>query len=279
MRCTSLEDFWRFADTERLTVEYMADKKLMALTDAPLDVVRSVLVQYRFFTTYYIDDLAQLVGRVPFGRLKSVLAEILNDELGNGDPGDAHPELYDRFLVSFGLSRAKLDGCADLRNISLLEEIQQLCVQRSVAYAIGLRGLGGECLCQVYLAALHAHFSKNPLVEACKAQLDWKFWDIHTGQLDIAHRVMFRDALQELVRKKPEMAADLMAGYQKSKEAWDTFWDNIFATTNLQAARARSTSLRAGHSTLDRNGSLSTGFGPEQTGGAAMERDGQVSEQ
>jgi len=45
---------------------------------------------------------------MPFGKLKSILAEILNDELGNGNSKAAHPILYDNFLKSLGIKNEEL---------------------------------------------------------------------------------------------------------------------------------------------------------------------------
>ena len=73
------EEFWEMADSIRTKEEYLVDDKLRYLQSAPVEHLRDVFVQYRFFTIYYIGDLALLVHKVPFGHLRSVLGEILND--------------------------------------------------------------------------------------------------------------------------------------------------------------------------------------------------------
>lgn len=222
------DEFWRMADTTRTQTEYLADSKLQYLEHAPLDVLKRIFVQYRYFTIYYISDLALLVYRLPFGKLRSLLADFLNDELGNGNHEQAHQRIYDDFLISIGIPRNELELQANQTNLQLLGEIRELVLQRSAWYAVGLRGMGGECLCQVYLAAMYAHFIKNPAIQEMKDCLDWKFWEIHTGEIDIEHRELLRAALMEAVDMEPEVLDDLVGGYRKSKDVFDTFWDNIF---------------------------------------------------
>ncbi|GEM_PF-6135702 len=223
------EQFWEMADSIRTKEEYLVDEKLRYLESAPIEHLRDVFIQYRFFTIYYIGDLALLVHKVPFGKLRSVLGEILNDELGLGDWKEAHPKIYDNFLVSIGIDAGTLDGAARSENIRLLEELRQLMLTSSYPYAVGLRGMGGECLCQVQLEAMHNNFIKNPYVKDKLPKIDMAFWDIHAGEEDIHHREMMRDSLTEMMREWPEAVDEMASGYLKAKRNFDMFWDNIFA--------------------------------------------------
>ncbi|MDC0715099.1 iron-containing redox enzyme family protein [Stigmatella sp. ncwal1] len=227
------EEFWRMADNARTQAEYLADRKLQSLERASLEVLKQVFVQYRYFTIFYISDLALLVYRLPFGKLRSLLADFLNDELGNGQHAQAHQQIYDDFLVSLGIPREELEANANPANLQILGEIRDLVMTESPWYAVGLRGMGGECLCQVYLASMHAHFIQNPAIQAMKDRLDWRFWDIHTGEIDIAHRELLRAALMEAVDADPAALEGLVGGYRKSKGVFDQFWDNIFETAGV----------------------------------------------
>ena len=89
--------------------------------------------------------------------------------------------------------------------------------------------MGGECLCQIYLSAMFEHFSQNPYIQSIQDQIDWRFWEIHTGEEDIRHREMTRATIDEYVAANPESLKDLVDGYLLSKNAWDEFWENIFA--------------------------------------------------
>src|SRR3990167_2261142 len=82
--------FWELADITKATEKYKVDKNLQYLAIAPLPILKKIFIQYRFFTHYYIADLAILISKLPFGELKSILSDILFEELGNGKAADAH---------------------------------------------------------------------------------------------------------------------------------------------------------------------------------------------
>jgi hypothetical protein len=221
------ETFWRLADMTKTTEKYKIDKNLQQLQFYSLDVLKKIFVQYRFFTQYYITDLAILVSKLPAGNLRSILAEILNEELGNGRAAEAHPQLYDDFLISIGIAPSELNH-ADPACLQELESIQTSLLNRGWAYGVGLRGMGGECLCQIYLATMHEYFSKNPAILAMKDQIAWKFWDIHTGEVDLHHQQIVREAINDLIVSQPETTVDLVNGYLESVGAWDRYWEQIF---------------------------------------------------
>ncbi len=224
-----LREFWRLADSARTQTEYVADNKLRRLAELPFATLQKIFVQYRYFTIYYITDLALLVAKLPFGELRSLLADFLNDELGNGDNLAAHERLYDDFLLSIGLDARELELYPNHANLLLLRDLQERIGARSAAYSVGLRGMGGECLCQVYLSAMHSHFVKNPAIAERKERIEWTFWDIHTGEVDIAHREKLKKSIHSFVTRHPEQLVELMQGYKDAKEIFDTFWDNIYA--------------------------------------------------
>lgn len=224
-----MQEFWSLADTARTETEYVADAKLIRLAGAPFETLQRIFIQYRYFTMFYITDLALLVAKLPFGELRSLLADFLNDELGNGDSAGSHANLYDGFLTSIGLRGDELDLFPNHENLLLLKDLQDRVNSQSSAYAIGLRGMGGECLCQVYLSAMHSHFTKNPCIQAIKERVAWTFWDIHTGEVDIAHREKLKQAIGDFVRKRPAELRELVNGYKDAKWIFDRFWENIYA--------------------------------------------------
>lgn len=225
----SMEKFWAFADTARTETEYRADNKLMRLADAPLSVLQKIFIQYRYFTIFYISDLALLVAKLPFGNLRSLLADFLNDELGNGCTEGCHAQLYDDFLMSIGVHGDSLDLSPNHENIRLLQDLQNRVHSEPTAYGIGLRGMGGECLCQVYLSAMHSHFIKNPHIQRIRDRVSWTFWDIHTGDIDIAHREKLKLAIRAFVTASPDKLDQLASGYKDAKSMFERFWGNIYA--------------------------------------------------
>jgi hypothetical protein len=214
------------ADEAQVQTEVLAEARFVRAADCDLPTLRKILIQYRFFTLYYIGDLAYLIAMLPFGKLRSFMAHILDEELGNGDETAAHPELYDSFLRSIGVANHELeDGIA--KNMSMLEEIRHAMVREPYPYGIGLRGMGGECMCQIYLAKLYGHFMKNPYIQQLKDTVDWRFWDIHIGPVDVHHREETRALLNKLVLGQPELGRQINAGFQASIRTWDLFWANI----------------------------------------------------
>lgn len=231
-----MENFWALADSSRTEAEFLTDEKLKRLQTLPLDSLQRIFVQYRYFTIYYIADMALLVHRLPFGNLRTLLAEFLSEELGEGEADGAHPNLYDEFLNSVGVDVSTVEPIPS--NLDLLDEISKLMVTESSVQGVGLRGLGGECLCQLYLSAMHTHFSKNPAIVAMQDTIDWRFWEIHIGEIDISHRLRLRAAIDAEITRSPECEREIRIGYEKSKKAWDQFWTNIFEAESVMGEAA-----------------------------------------
>src|SRR5690242_15284465 len=159
-----VDDFWQVADELQERALQSAESLFALAEEANPKEFISLLIQYRFFTIYYTTDLAILISRLTEGRLRSFLGELLFDELGRGNPLEAHPRLYDDFLRSIGVTDQDLDGLAMSANIGLLNAVRKSLADSntSTTYGVGLRGMGGECVCQVYLARLYEHMMKNP---------------------------------------------------------------------------------------------------------------------
>lgn len=221
MRTTNM--FWATADEAQATTTRRADAQFGRAEDCDLATLRALLLPYRWFTVYYIGDLAHLIAKLPASALRSFLGHVLDDELGNGDDRGAHPALYDAFLRSLGASDADL-AADHARTVALFERARGELVRGSAAYAVGLRGMGGECMCQVYLDRLHAHVVRNPHVQRMRDAIDWRFWDIHVGPTDVHHREQTRALLDRWVGDAPELAPDMAAGFETSLRAWDEFW-------------------------------------------------------
>lgn len=247
MRMNSTE-FWEMVDDTRLQTEYTVDHLVISLQSASLEALQNIFLQYRYFTKYYSGDLGLLIFKAPDGKFKSLMAEILYEELGNGDPVRAHTKLLDNFLLGIGVNGEDLENSLESENALLLEEARQLMLANPPAYAIGLRGMGGECLCQIYLTAVFKQLLKNPVILKIKNNIDWTFWEIHTGEVDIEHRQKVRAAINEIVDTDPSSVEQIAAGYTKAKHAWDSFWANSHRLTHshkFSRSPYRSNSLTA----------------------------------
>ena len=223
--------FWQFADEAKEATEALASQRMQALANLPIESVRQVCMQYRFFTIDYIRDLSLLLAKLPFGGLRSLLSQILAEELGEGDENRAHPAIYDRFLLSIGVDAAHLERCLPA-NRDILDELTEELSSNSPAFGVGLRGMGGECLCQTYLAVMFEHLRVHPYMRENADYIDWEFWTIHTGEVDIVHGELTRKAIDDYIRHEPDALAELARGYDRSIGAWNHFWKNIFEATD-----------------------------------------------
>lgn len=230
------ENFWQIADELQDNTLRQASELFAFVKSADVHSLRAILIQYRFFTIYYISDLALLVAKLADGKIRSFLADILSDELGRGDPAKAHPHLYDNFLVSIGVERMLLNNVALKKNIELLDDIRNLLVNNSGEFGIGLRGMGGECVCQVYLSLLYEYLILNPYIQGNKSQIHWAFWDLHVGDHDIEHRKETRNLIHsEIVAKDDSSIHQLGLAYKESMRSWEQFWNNIFSAVTQTA--------------------------------------------
>lgn len=228
--------FWQYAEDAQDATADLAARKMQVLRQLPVPALREFCTQYRFFTIDYIRDLALLLAKLPFGGLRSLLSRILAEELGDGDAGKAHPELYDRFLGSIGVTPGAL-GRALPANRALLAALTDELAGEGPAFGVGLRGMGGECLCQTYLSVMFEHLRLHPYIRDNAERVDWEFWTIHTGEEDIIHGELTRQAIDEYLVDDPGALPDLARGYARSMGAWNQFWENIFDACLARAGR------------------------------------------
>lgn len=234
---TPMDHFWAEADETKLEAQYSSDIKLQFLEHASLAEVRKICIQYRYFVHHYPNHLSTLVAKLPYGDLKSLLAQILAEELGSGKDKDAHIVWYDQFLMSIGVTRDELENSLYPENERLLQEITDKSQSERYEYLIGLCGMGGECLCQIYLTSMHRYLLKNKVFQEQEVLgnnkvVDWTFWNYHIGEEDVAHRMLVRKAINAMILT-PESVQSLLAGYQRGKSIWDEFWTNNYKETTI----------------------------------------------
>lgn len=233
---TTIAEFWELASNARSTTKHLLDADVQSLEHANIDRLRSVLIQYRWFTSYFTGDLAILIYKLPPSSLRSLLSEFLVEELGMGDPAQTHPAMYDRFLIGLGVSPEDLETTADPNNVALLESFRHKLLTGDYMYGIGLRGMGAECLCQVYLEAVHHYLIKNKEVIARQKSLEWTFWDIHASEADQMHGEKTRLYIERLVTA--DNIASLAAGYLEAEQMFMQFWANSYRIASLEPAPA-----------------------------------------
>ena len=223
---STASEFWQLTDSARLEAEYAASNYVTYLERAPISELIHIFHEYRFFIKYFISDLGILQYKAPFGKFKCMIAQIAVDELGE-EPEQCHLNLWDNFLVSLGDKREYLDNSEYPENIELLKNLSSWMLERSFMFGVGLRGMGAECLCQIYLSAAYKRLRLNPAIIEKESEIDWLFWDIHTGEEDKVHDRMVRNAIDEILHKDPTQLTGLVDGYQLAKQNWDSFWGNL----------------------------------------------------
>lgn len=228
----TMEKFWDYANETKTATQYESDRKISFLEEASIEEIKNVCLQYRYFVAEYPKFLCWLVAKLPYGELKSLMGEILAEELGSGKERNAHIVWYDNFLRSLEISDEGLKNGMYPENQEILDQIERCCHERGHEYIVGMVGMGGECLCQIYLTSMHNYLSKNKAVVGMMKKIDWTFWTYHIGEEDIKHREMVRKAISNAVVSK-DGVRELFAGYASGKSTWDCFWDNNYKETRV----------------------------------------------
>ena len=229
----SIHEFWSATEDSVVAEEIVARDRLGRLASCSIQEMILLFRHYRLFTMRHIDDLAIVVSRLPFSPFKAFLGSVLNAEFGMGTRdgfANNHVALLDAFLVSLG---ARKEFCQDPdfelpANLALLDGLSRQVQRESLAYSIGLRGMGAECLCQVYLTAIFELSEKNPAFIERRPSLDLRFDAFHRGPVAVEHRIQIRDCIAELVLREPNSLEQLKAGYERARQSFDEFFENIY---------------------------------------------------
>ena len=231
---SAIEAFWARAALSKLEAKFAVAREMDALPHLSIQALRAIALQYRYFTQAFVTDLAFLVARCPEGRLRSLLGQLVDEELGRGDPEQAHLRLYDRFLDSIGAiepgaSAGELSTRVHPRVRELLAGLRDRTLHSSTFYAIGMRGMGGECVCGVYFSVMYVHLRKHPFIIENESNIDWRFWDIHAGHADAEHNQLVRAAVAELLHgEHPDAVNEVAAGFDYGTATWDGFWTTVY---------------------------------------------------
>lgn len=238
----ALEAFWSRAATSKRESATALAREMGVLSQLPLDAVRAIALQYRYFARAFTTDLALLVARCPDGRFRSLLGQLIAEELGQGDPEVAHARLYDRFLESIGAlapgaTADELCNAAHPTVSVLLAQLNERTAHRSPLYAIGMRGLGGECVCGIHLSTLHGQLRLHPELND-RADVDWRFWDVRTCHVDLEHGALVRDAIAELLHGLGSVDAvgELAAGHDFGASMWSALWTAVYCEHGMLAS-------------------------------------------
>lgn len=221
------QDFWTIIDQDKMIKDLSNDEKINIFKHLDLETLARILHQYRFIVDHHANHLAILISLMSQSPVKSFFGEILYEEIGNGEFEKSHLRLFDNFLQS--LPKYNSNQQINPQVEKLLEDYHSHIFSHNLNYGIGLAGLGTECICQMYLTALFEQLKQNPKIKAIDNKIDWEFWLIHVGEVDINHRTKMRNMISKLVENKENDSKDIVQGYFKSVRFWDELF-SVFTT-------------------------------------------------
>ncbi len=216
-------DFWTLTDQSKLGLDLKADPRIKKISDLSHVDLSQLFEQYSFIVEHHANHLAIIISRMTESSLKSLFADIIYEELGNGNVQNSHFTLFKKFLNTFN-PEYKPNGIKQELTREL-DKYQEMINKENLYFAIGLGGAGTECICQVYLSAMYEQMLKNPYVIKHHSDIHWKFWRIHTGPVDLEHQQAIKEALKEEIFRNKYIEPELIRGYQSSL----TFWDNFLS--------------------------------------------------
>ncbi len=231
---SEIQQFWDQTDEATVAEEIYAQDSLRRLADCCKEEMLLLFRHYRLFTIRHIDDLCWVLARLPFSEFKAFVSKVLFEEFGmETEQGylNNHVHLLDAFMVSLGADQSFCeDPELELKsNMDLLDELTCRVKENSIAYAIGLRGMGTECLCRVYLTTIFNITEKNPYFIKNKPHLDLRFEQLHLGSVEAEHRIQMRERIADIIRKEPSLLPELKAGYEYARCSFHKFFENIYS--------------------------------------------------
>ena len=225
------QSFWQAIDTSKFSGNPALDPRLQSLRNISLPKLVKVLEQYSYVTRIHAKSLNYVCNVINPGKLKVLLDEIFFEETGDGNPDDSHYNLLKKFL--FGLNESfggtMLTNTINPRVEALIAKYDRDLKSHPAHVAIGMAGMGTECICGPILEEIWAQIQGRKDLEDVLPQLNLEFWHIHTGEIDHSHALRMRNAIDGEVRDSEESAAQILQGYQLSVNFWDDLL-NIFVT-------------------------------------------------
>jgi pyrroloquinoline-quinone synthase len=103
-----------------------------------LPEIRILAVQMYHFSNVFNRILASILARCPDAEAQQVILENLVDEMGEGNPSAAHPELFRRFTRALDIDDAMLAGMSpEPETLHMIETYLALPYQHSYLGALG----------------------------------------------------------------------------------------------------------------------------------------------
>ena len=165
---------------------------------------------------YFPAFLSRLISVAPRIEMKTAIAKILYQELGEGDPRRAHEVVYVRTMTPLGFSESQVTGAAPLPATA------RLVAAYAAASADHLSGLGFLYGTEVADLAMVSGIGTAVRQVTGAKQLEWV--DIHVAQ-EPEHVVRAQDSVS--VEFTPAGEAEILSGAEEMWRCWIAFFDEL----------------------------------------------------
>ncbi len=222
------KEFWDWVEATKQDAEENMPKEFSWLSEVSETGMQQAAIQFHSFIWFYTYDLAKIIGKLPHSPLRTLVAEILSEELGDGDFSRSHLHLWEKFVYSLGVDHNKdIKSLVHKDVFNIVNAQSDRIGEVSLHQALGLRGIIGECVCETYLKSLHINLVKNPLWAEKGEEINTLFWHIHLDGGDEEHNQMVIDGVSDYAKDDPVILQEIADGYIEAMEIWKIYWGVI----------------------------------------------------
>jgi pyrroloquinoline-quinone synthase len=187
-----------------------------------LPEIRILAVQMYQFSNVFNRILAAILARCPDAEAQQVILENLVDEMGEGDPNVAHPELFRRFTRALGIEDAALAAMSpEPETLHLIETYLSLPHQHGYLAALGAVCFASEGI----VAALYAQLQKGIIGATVLPEDALTFFTVHI-HVDDSHAAKLAALLEPRITSAQQVR-DIEAAILRSLDARTRFFDGL----------------------------------------------------
>lgn len=176
--------------------------------------------QYQYFCKHFVKVLEGLLYRTPLDQLdmRVELTRTLYSELGNGDPGQAHLTLLNRFAARLDLDNAALKKIEPITCVrDYLGRLQELFLESDY-----LTALGAELAVEVTAAAEFQYLYPGLQQYGWFGEEDLAFFKLHVEE-ELCHGDWMLDAVERTACSADDYER-VGRGARRTADAWHDFW-------------------------------------------------------
>lgn len=164
---------------------------------------------------------AAVLARTPIEGIQAVLASVLWDEYGRGDPEQTHPAQFRRLLRALDLVPAEWENTPDFPELEMYTDIHfRLCTDYGFWVGLGVVGVAMELPIPILYGYLIEGFTKAGLSEE-----GLEFFVKH-GPMDVHHADLLLEAITPHLEREEDRQA-LRSGALRSMDARSILMDGL----------------------------------------------------